>query len=99
MRFFFGFSIAMHCSTNVLKLMCFRFWPGTITASDDPFGVVRGFSLWTGVPDAMIRGGESRLKAPFVPQREICVSLLVCMRGGRLITPATPGPVNCFGGS
>jgi hypothetical protein len=63
MRFFFGFSIAMHCSTNVLKLICFRFWPGTITASDEDLcGEVGGFSLVDGVPGAMIRGGESRLK-------------------------------------
>jgi hypothetical protein len=29
--FFLGFSMAMHCSTNVLKVMCFFFWPGSFS--------------------------------------------------------------------
>ena len=35
LHFDLGFSMAMHCSTNVLKLMCFFFPPGPSAPDED----------------------------------------------------------------
>ena len=91
-RFGLGFSIEMHCSTKVLKLMCFLF-PG--------WGVwtMRSCSLPVEVPadvvsstdkansaDSLdnVRGGESLRSTPrMVHARRIWVSLLVWGKNGR----------------
>ena len=86
-----GFSIAIHCSTNVLKLMCFFLagpsallldWPlrswSLLVPPDSSLPVVACDSGAEGpaVPSsAMIRGGEFLRKGR--PRMAICVSLFV----------------------
>ena len=106
-RFGLGFSIAMHCSTNVLKLICF-FFP-----ERDSLGV-RSCSLPVDVPgdvDSSIdkshsadsfdntRGGESlRSASRGVRARRMWVSLLVWVRNGRPGGRVDDGVCSCDAG-
>lgn len=91
-RLGFGFSIAMHCSTNVLKLMCFRF-PElelcTMRSCSLPVDVPPDVDSSTDKPHSAdsldnTRGGDSLRRASRgVRARRMWVSLLVWVRNGR----------------
>ena len=92
-RLGFGFSMAMHCSTNVLKLMCFLFpdWELWRTRSCSlPVDVPADVDSSIDKPDSggsldNTRGGESlRNASRGVRALRMWVSLLVWMSIGRL---------------
>lgn len=91
MRFFLGLSMAMHCSTNVLKLMCLRFCPFATEGGGDS----DCSRLDAGATLGATRGGESRRNGRLGPHRVMCVSLLVCSSDGRTGLCAGPSDMIC----
>ena len=83
--------MAMHCSTNVLKLMCLRFCPGTTEeGGDSDWSKLEGGN--SPAKFGATRGGESRRKARSAPKRVMFVSLLVCSSDGRIGLCGKHGP-------
>ena len=92
-RLGFGFSIAMHCSTNVLKLMCFLFPDWVLWGARScslPVDVPADADSSIDKPDTAdsldkMRGGESfRRASRGVRARRMWVSLFVWGRNGRV---------------